>query len=79
MLADLRAMDAMHARLAGPARQLAAERVSLVTASYQAGRADLGAVLAARTQALDVRLRTIDIEAQQAAMRVRLAALVEQE
>jgi cobalt-zinc-cadmium efflux system outer membrane protein len=79
MLADLRAMDAMHARLVGPGRQLAAERVSLVTASYQAGRADLGAVLAARTQALDVRLKTIDIEAQRAAMRVRLAALVEQE
>jgi outer membrane protein TolC len=79
MLAELRAMDAMHARLAGPGRQLAAERVSLVTASYQAGRADLGAVLAARTQALDVRLKTIEIEAQRAAMRVRLAALVEQE
>jgi outer membrane protein TolC len=72
-------MDAMHARLAGPGRQLAAERVGLVTASYQAGRADLGAVLSARTQALDVRLKTIDIEAQRAAMRVRLAALVEQE
>lgn len=79
MLAELRAMDAMHARLAGPGHQLAAERVSLVTASYQAGRADLGAVLAARTQALDVRMKTIEIAAQRAAMRVRLAALVEQE
>lgn len=79
MLAELRAMDAMHARLSSAGRQLAAERVALVTASYQAGRADLGAVLTARTLALDVRMRIIEIEAQRAAMRVRLAALVEQE
>jgi len=79
MLAELRAMDAMHARLADAGRQLAAERVALATASYQAGRADLGAVLAARTQALDVRMKLIDIDGQRAAMRVRLAALVDEE
>jgi outer membrane protein TolC len=79
MLAELRAMDAMHARLADAGRQLAAERVALATASYQAGRTDLGAVLAARTQALDVRMKLIEIEGQRAAMRVRLAALVDEE
>jgi len=79
MLAELRAMDAMHARLAGPGTQLAAERVSLATASYQAGRADLGAVLAARTQALDIRMKVIELDAQRAAMRVKLDALVAKE
>ena len=79
MLADLRAMDAMHARLAGSGMQLAGERVALVTASYQAGRADLGAVLAARTQALDTRMKVIELDAQRAAMRVKLAALVAEE
>ena len=79
MLADLRAMDAMHARLAGSGMQLAAERVALVTASYQAGRADLGVVLAARTQALDTRMKVIELDAQRAAMRVKLAALVAEE
>jgi hypothetical protein len=79
MLADLRAMDAMHARLAGPGTQLAAERIALATASYQAGRGDLGAVLAARQQALDVRMKLIDLEAQRAAMRVKLDALVAEE
>jgi outer membrane protein TolC len=59
--------------------QLAAERVALVTASYQAGRADLGAVLAARTQALDARMKVIELDAQRAAMRVKLAALVAEE
>jgi hypothetical protein len=75
MLAELRAMDAMHARLSGPGTQLAAERVALVTASYQAGRSDLGPVLAARAQVLETRMKVIELEAQRAAMRVRLAAL----
>lgn len=79
MLADLRAMDAMHARLAGSGTQLAADRIALVTASYQAGRVDLGPVLTARQQALDVRMKVIDLQAQRAAMRVKLAALVAEE
>ena len=78
MLAELGAMDAMHERLAGVGTQLAAERVALATAGYQAGRNDLGAVLAARTQAVETRMKVIDLEGQRAAMRVKLAAMVGQ-
>jgi outer membrane protein, heavy metal efflux system len=79
MLSDLRTMDAMHARLAGPGLQLAAERVDLLTASYQAGRADLGMVLAARAQALETRMKVIELDAERAAMRVRIATLMAEE
>jgi len=75
MLAELDGVEAQFARADGPARALAAERVSLTLASYQAGRADLSTVLVARTQALDIRLRAIDLDAQRAALRVRLATL----
>jgi outer membrane protein TolC len=79
MLAELRAMDAMHARLAGDGQKLAAERVTLSMAGYEAGRGGLQPVLAARTAALDVRMKLIELEAGRAAMRVRLASLVTQE
>ena len=79
MLAELAALDAQHERLAGAGLALAAERVSLVSASYQSGRADLGAVLMARAQALETRMRAIDLEGQRAALRVRLASLMAEE
>ena len=79
MLAELAALDAQHERLAGAGLALAAERVSLVSASYQSGRADLGAVLMARAQALETRMRAIDLEGQRAALRVRLASLIAEE
>jgi outer membrane protein TolC len=79
MLAELQAMDAQVARLTGPGLQLAAERIALMTASYQAGRADLGQVLMARAQALELKLRVVEMEAQRAAMRVRLATLMAEE
>ncbi len=75
-LAELRALDSQHARLSGNGQALAAERVALALASYQAGRGDLGAVLAARREAVDTRLRLIDLDAQRAALRVRLTTLV---
>jgi len=50
--------------------------VALALASYQAGRGDLGAVLAARREALDTRLRLIDLETQRSTLRVRLTTLV---
>jgi outer membrane protein TolC len=50
--------------------------VALALASYQAGRGDLGAVLAARREAVDTKLRLIDLDAQRAALRVRLTTLV---
>jgi outer membrane protein TolC len=77
-LAELQALDSQHARLAGGGLSLAAERVALALASYQAGRGDLGAVLAARREALDTRLRLIDLETQRSALHVRLTTLVEQ-
>ncbi|MBI5717418.1 MAG: TolC family protein [Burkholderiales bacterium] len=76
MLAEGAALEAQLARLQGPGLALAAERVALATASYQAGRADLGAVLAARTQGVDARLRVIDLEWQRDALRVRLTTLI---
>jgi cobalt-zinc-cadmium efflux system outer membrane protein len=79
MLAELAALDAQHERLAGAGMTLAAERVSLVSASYQSGRADLGAVLMARAQALETRMRAIDLEGQRATLRVRLASLMAEE
>ncbi len=79
MLAELDALDATRARLAGAGMQLAAERVALATAGYQAGRSDLGPVLAARAAALEARMKLVELDAARAALRVRLAALAAQE
>jgi cobalt-zinc-cadmium efflux system outer membrane protein len=76
MLADGAALEAQLTRLQGAGLALSEERVRLATASYQAGRGDLGAVLAARAQAVDVRLRAIELEAQRDALRVRLTTLI---
>jgi cobalt-zinc-cadmium efflux system outer membrane protein len=54
---------------------LAAERVALATAAYQAGRGDLGRA-GARSQVLDTQLRAIDLDAQRAALRLRLSTLI---
>ena len=75
-LAELKALDAQHARLQGQALALNSERVTLALASYQAGRGDLGAVLVARRDAVETRLRLIDLDAQRAALRVRLNTLI---
>lgn len=79
MLAELRALDATRERLAGAGVQLAAERVALATAGYQAARSDLGPVLAARAAALEARMKLVELDAARAALRVRLAALAAQE
>lgn len=75
-LAELQALDAQRARLEASGQPLAAERVSLALASYQAGRGDLAAVLAARREAVETRLRLIDLNAQRAALQVRLTTLI---
>ena len=75
-LAELLALDEQRARLERSGLPLAAERVALALASYQAGRADLGAVLAARREAVETRLRLIDLDTQRAALRVRLSTLI---
>jgi cobalt-zinc-cadmium efflux system outer membrane protein len=75
-LAELKALDAQQARLQRQALVLNSERVALALASYQAGRGDLGAVLTARREAVETRLRLIDLDAQRAALRVRLNTLI---
>jgi len=75
-LAELKALDAQHTRLERQALALNTERVTLTLASYQAGRGDLGAVLTARREAVETRLRLIDLDAQRAALRVRLNTLI---
>lgn len=76
MLAELQALDAQARRLAGAGQALAAERVTLALAAYQAGRGDLAGVLAARSQVLQTQLRAIDLDAQRAALRLRLHTLI---
>ncbi|HMM85713.1 TolC family protein [Azohydromonas sp.] len=76
MLAELQALDAQAARLRSAGLPLAAERVTLAMAAYQAGRGDLSAVLAARSQALEIELRAVDLDAQRAALRLRLSTLI---
>ena len=75
-LAELKALDTQHARLERQALALNTERVALALASYQAARGDLGAVLVARREAVETRLRLIDLDAQRAAWRVRLNTLI---
>lgn len=75
-LAELKALDSQHARLAGSGQALAAERVALALASYEAGRGDLGAVLTARREVVDTRLKLIELDAQRAALQVRLTTLI---
>jgi outer membrane protein TolC len=75
-LAELQALDTQRERLERSGQPLAAERVALAMASYQAGRADLGAVLTARREAIDTGLRLIELDLQRAALRVRLTTLI---
>jgi outer membrane protein TolC len=78
-LAELQALDAQRARLADAGLALASERVALALAAYQAGRGDLAAVLAARREALEARLRLIDLDAMRAALGQRLSTLIVEE
>lgn len=75
-LAELHALDAQLARLQRQALPLTAERVALALAGYESGRGDLGAVLLARREAVETRLRVIDLDSQHAALRVRLTTLI---
>ena len=76
MLAELQTLDTQAERLRAAGLPLAAERVALATAAYQAGRGDLAAVLTARSQVLETQLRAIDLDAQRAALRLRLSTLI---
>ena len=75
-LAELQALDAQAQRLQGDGQRVAAERVTLATAAYQGARGDLGAVLAARTAALELSLRALALDAERADLRARLNTLI---
>ena len=75
-LAQLEALDAQRTRLQDSGMALAAERIALAMASYEAGRGDLAGVLAARREALEARLRLLELDTQRAALRVRLNTLI---
>jgi len=75
-LAELRALDAQAERLQGRGLPLANERVALTLASYEAGRGELAAVLAARAGVLELRLRALALDAERADLRVRLNTLI---
>lgn len=75
-LAEGQALQAQRERLVGPGTTLATERVALALSGYEAGRGDLAGVLAARREALETQLRLTDLDAQLAALNVRLATLI---
>jgi cobalt-zinc-cadmium efflux system outer membrane protein len=75
-LAELEALDRQHERARTEGLRLAQERVALALAGYEAGRGNLGAVLSARREQLDARMRVIDLDAQRADLRARLNNLV---
>ncbi len=51
---------------------LAKEKVGLSMASYRAGKGDLAAVIAARRELIEARLKQIDVEEQRALTNARL-------
>jgi outer membrane protein TolC len=75
-LAEVNALDAQANRLAGDGLALAQERITLALGAYEGGRGDLAAVLAARREAVQTRLRVVDLDAQRMTMRVRLTTQI---
>lgn len=75
-LAELQSLGRQIERLDGHALPLAQDRVALALSNYQAGRADLAAVLAVRSQVLEQRLRRIDLQAQRSGLLARLHSLI---
>lgn len=75
-LAELQRLERALDRQTASALPLAAERVQLSLAGYEAGRADLASVLAARKDAAEAHFRALDLEAQLMGQRARLAYLI---
>jgi outer membrane protein, heavy metal efflux system len=71
-LAEYQALSRRLERATQTALPLAREKVELQYASYQAGKADLAAVLTARRELIDQRLKTIDLEAERTATAAQL-------
>ena len=74
-LAALAALDSQLQRLQTQGLPLSRDRVALAMAAYESGRADLGAVLAARRDLLDAQLRALDLDARRSDLRAQLAYL----
>lgn len=76
LVAELQRTERVLQRQQTAALPLAKERVQVTLASYQAGRADLGAVLTARKSAAEVQLRALDLQAQVLTQQARLTYLI---
>ena len=74
--AELQALDSQIERLKSTGLQLAQGRAELALSNYRAAKGDLGAVLSARAQVLEARLRLIDLQAQRDGVTTRLNSLI---
>ena len=74
--AELQALDSQIERLKSTGLQLAQGRAELALGTYRAAKGDLGAVLGARAQVLETRLRLIDLQAQRDGVTTRLNSLI---
>ncbi len=77
-LAQHQSLDRQLERLRSEGLGLAQQRLDLALSGYQSGKAELSAVLAARMQLLELRLREVELQSQQTLLRVRLSALIEE-
>jgi len=71
-LADYETLTRQISRAQDVALPLADQKVALQMSAYQSGRSDLGAVLAARRERIEERLRIDDLRRQQALLAARL-------
>ena len=76
LLAENNEIERKLDRTTRQAQPLAAQRTALTLASYQSGREPLANVLQARKQQTDIGLRTIELQARQAAVQWRLNTIV---
>ena len=74
--AELQALDSQIERLKSTGLQLAQGRAELALSNYRAAKSDLSAVLGARAQVLETRLRLIDLQAQCDGVTTRLNSLI---
>ena len=74
--AELQALDSQIERLKSTGLQLAQGRAELALSNYRAAKGDLSAVLGARAQVLETRLRLIDLQAQRDGVTTRLNRLI---
>lgn len=74
--AELQALDSQIERLKSTGLQLAQGRAELALSNYRSAKGDLSAVLGARAQVLEARLRLIDLQAQRDGVTTRLNSLI---